>query len=211
MNGDAYHDEPKENGSPYNAGEKTTIVLEDDSEFENVNCCRRGWRNFAQQSQHGWVPVYTPKVAIYLMLLLTIVFVAIGIPSLVESINAQELKLRYDDQCLFETTCIVSATLDNQKLIDNINKHDKKLYIYYEIKNQWQNVRRYVDSVSWGQLKGKSVKNSELNRCKPQKYITREPNPIFPDDGISLPCGLQPWSFFNDTFTIQINNNDYEN
>ena len=144
------------------------------------------------------------------MLFLTVLFVAIGIPCLVESVNAQELKLRYDDQCLLETTCFVTATLDNEKFIDNINKHNKKLYIYYEIKNQWQNIRRYVDSVSWAQLKGKDPKTSELNRCKPQKYITREADSSFPDDGISLPCGLQPWSFFNDTFSIEVNSNVVE-
>ena len=169
----------------------------------------RGWRNFKQQRQHGWVPVYTPKTTIIIMFVFAAIFVGIGVPSLIESQNAQEIKVRYDNVCTIETSCPVSVVLDNDKLIENINEHGKTLYLHYEIKNQYQNVRRYVDSVAWSQMRaaGKSVSNSVLDRCRPQKYITREPDASFVNDGLSLPCGLMPWSFFNDTIAVEVNGN----
>ena len=174
-------------------------VSDDDDE-----CWCRGWRRFTQQRQNGFVPVYTPKVTIMVMLCLTAIFVAIGIPSLVESNNVQDVKVRYDDQCDLESTCPVSITLDNANLVEDVNKHGKKLYLYYEIKKQYQNVRRYVDSVSWGQLRDNGPDGGKLGRCRPEKYITREPNDALEDDGIVLPCGLTPWSYFNDTIRMQV-------
>ena len=219
-------DSESASGAPSEAGESVgpddEVVIDEDGNVLNPGgppqkrvCCRtvddddgacwcRGWRRFTQQRQSGLVPVYTPKVTIAVMLLLTVVFVAIGIPSLVESNNVQDVKVRYDDVCDLESTCPVSVTLDNANLIEDVNRHGKKLYLYYEIKRQYQNVRRYVDSVSWGQLRGNGPDGGTLGRCRPQKYITREPDSSLEDDGIVTPCGLTPWSLFNDTIRLQV-------
>ena len=102
-------DSESASGAPSEAGESAgpddEVVIDEDGNVLNPGgppqkrvCCRtvddddgacwcRGWRRFTQQRQSGLVPVYTPKVTIAVMLLLTVVFVAIGIPSLVESNN----------------------------------------------------------------------------------------------------------------------------
>lgn len=117
---------------------------------------------------------------------------------------------RYDNICQLQTDdtmppCSITVTIDNDQLIKNINKNGKKLYLYYEMKNQFQNIRRYVNSVSWTQLMDKSnIKSSSLNRCKPEKYVTREQDSSLPNDGIVNPCGLSPWTFQNDTISLEV-------
>lgn len=95
-----------------------TTVVERDTNIESMEkpkasfctgfCqpCSRGWNKFSQQQQNGWVPVYTPKFAIVFMLALTLVFIPIGIASLVESLNTAEMKIRYIRQSSLQNSLI---------------------------------------------------------------------------------------------------------
>ena len=72
------------------------------------------------------------------------------------------------------------------------------MYLYYEIKNFYQNHRRYVKSRDAAQLRGESTVGSE--DCGSQRFQASDTTrPI-------LPCGLSAWSMFNDTYTISIPN-----
>lgn len=82
-------------------------------------------------------------------------------------------------------------------------KQDMKspIHIYYLLHNFFQSHKRYVRSVSYGQLHGADVSASALDACKPQRYLTNKANESFEAEGLINPCGLAAWSLFNDTFT----------
>lgn len=88
-------------------------------------------------------------------------------------------------------TCTLSFQLDSDYV--------KPVYIYYGLKNYYQNHRRYVKSRDDNQLLGKDV--SQVNSdCSPYSY---DSNNI-----TYAPCGAIANSLFNDTFTLSYNGVD---
>ena len=64
------------------------------------------------------------------------------------------------------------------------------VYVYYVLRSFYQNHKRYVRSVNFDQLHGKS--NSAGAECDPESQL----------NGKTInPCGLQAWATFNDSFT----------
>jgi LEM3 (ligand-effect modulator 3) family / CDC50 family len=62
------------------------------------------------------------------------------------------------------------------------------VFVYYKLTNFYQNHRRYVQSLSTDQLKGKAVSISTLSNCKPLASVGDKP---------IYPCGLIANSVFN--------------
>ena len=108
---------------------------------------------------------------------------------------------------------VKEADLDNDGQID----YDEPVMMYYQLKNFYQNHRRYVKSKSDVQLNGKyqtlsQIKNSDS--CDPVE-TNEEMDKEFSIDGTKLdpkdvatPCGLIAKSFFNDTFSIKYKGSD---
>jgi len=97
-----------------------------------------------------------------------------------------EVSMRYDKVCNGNSACQVTL---------NVNKEMKSpIYFYYELRNFYQNHRRYVKSRSDPQLRGEHVL-SDLSSCDPlQKW----------NESALYPCGLIANSYFNDTFFASV-------
>ena len=68
---------------------------------------------------------------------------------------------------------------------------------------------RYVRSLVSAQLGGKNKAPSTLGTCAPQQYVNGIEGTTDPATGEPLvdgaavdPCGLMPYSYFNDTYTL---------
>jgi len=162
---------------------------------------------FTQQDLFACRPLLTPKCAIAIFCLIGIVFIPIGMECLQASGSVVEYSARYDSLCVPQgdsnaakeeymmeqdgagTSCAVTIDIDK--------KMDGPVYIYYELTEFYQNHRRYVKSRSDAQLRGDVDPDIDLlEDCKPQLYTD--------DDQLINPCGLVAWSYFNDTYGVQI-------
>ncbi|XVF77776.1 hypothetical protein PTKIN_Ptkin14bG0073800 [Pterospermum kingtungense] len=137
-------------------------------------------------------------------MLVSIVFIPIGVVSLFASRDVVEITDRY------ETACVPSNFTDKVSFIQNadadktcrrtltVKKLMKKpIYVYYQLDNFYQNHRRYVKSRSDSQLKDDNSQN-DTDSCKPEGTTI--------DGKAIVPCGLIAWSLFNDTYSFSLNN-----
>eukprot|EP00250_Pteridium_aquilinum_P000817 c10986_g2_i1 orf=124-1176(+) len=174
---------------------------------------RKKWRpnrdsRFLQQELPACKPLLTPRLVITIYMLVGVVFIPIGVFSLLASNSVVEIVQRYDADCLPANT---TNTTDKVRFIQNstspknctrhimVLKHMKKpIYVYYELDKYHQNHRRYVRSRSDAQtLKGDAA--TDTKDCKPQQNLGNNSSlPI-------TPCGLIAWSLFNDTYNFTIN------
>jgi hypothetical protein len=166
---------------------------------------RPKYSRFTQQELPACKPILTPKWVISAFLLVSIVFIPIGVASLFASRDVVELVDRY------ETDCIPLADRNNKvgyiqsnttnKICNRtikVTKHMKQpIFIYYQLDNFYQNHRRYVKSRSDSQLKTPNV--TDTSACDPEDTV----NGTLP----IVPCGLIAWSLFNDTYSFSRNNN----
>ncbi|KHN46755.1 ALA-interacting subunit 5 [Glycine soja] len=122
-----------------------------------------------------------------------------------------EVPFRYDDECLppdhkndavayikdfgSNKTCTMKLTVVKNEL-------KAPVYVYYQLKNFYQNHRRYVKSRDDRQLRSKASEN-DVGTCSPEDYTPNDMGhkPI-------VPCGLIAWSLFNDTYKLSSNNKD---
>ncbi|KAH7287711.1 hypothetical protein KP509_32G070300 [Ceratopteris richardii] len=132
-----------------------------------------------------------------------VIFIPIGILSLLASNRVVEIVHRYDDVCIpakystDKVRFIQSADLSkNCTQTITIPRHMKQpVYVYYELDNYYQNHRRYVKSRSDTQLQNGGVSNTQ--NCKPEQNLLGNASlPI-------IPCGLIAWSLFNDTYDFR--------
>lgn len=83
------------------------------------------------------------------------------------------------------------------------------IYLYYEMRNFYQNHRSFVKSVSHKQLAGKDLGKSDLTTCKPVVEVEDLYDKVnlkghkMKDDEVANPCGLAARSYFNDTFGLR--------
>ena len=68
---------------------------------------------------------------------------------------------------------------------------------------------RYVRSLVSAQLGGKNKAPNTLGTCAPQQYVNDMENAVDPRNGEALsdnaavdPCGLMPYSYFNDSYVM---------
>ncbi|KAM1122879.1 hypothetical protein FF1_004333 [Malus domestica] len=163
---------------------------------------RPKYSRFTQQELPACKPILTPRWVISAFLLVSVVFIPIGVVSLFASRDVVEIIDRY------ETDCIPTPSRDDKvRFIQGpgvktcnrtlrVSKHMKQpIYVYYQLDNFYQNHRRYVKSRSDQQLKD-SKSESEIDACKPEDKANGLP---------IVPCGLIAWSLFNDTYTFSRN------
>ncbi|XP_076949030.1 ALA-interacting subunit 3-like [Bidens hawaiensis] len=167
---------------------------------------RPKYSRFTQQELPACKPILTPRWVISVFMLVTIVFVPIGLASLFASRDVVEIVHRYDDACApsgsrSDKVRFIQSQADkrcNRTL--TVPKHMKHpIYVYYQLDNFYQNHRRYVKSRSDQQLRNRNKEN-DVSTCKPEDTIA--------NGSTIVPCGLVAWSMFNDTFIFSTNDNE---
>ncbi|XP_022886421.1 ALA-interacting subunit 3-like [Olea europaea var. sylvestris] len=166
------------------------------------NSKRPKYSRFTQQELPACKPILTPKWVISAFLLVSIVFIPIGVVSLYASRDVVEIVHRYDTDCIpadarnDKVGFIQSPRVKTCNRTLTVPKYMKKpIYIYYQLDNFYQNHRRYVKSRSDQQLRSPGSEN-DTSACKPED-----------NNGMTIvPCGLVAWSLFNDTYDFTRNN-----
>ncbi|WOL16484.1 ALA-interacting subunit 3-like [Canna indica] len=167
------------------------------------NSKRPKYSKFTQQELPACKPILTPRWVISVLTLVGVVFVPIGVASLMASNNVVEIVDRYDAKCIpgnmssdkvgyiqddtIDKSCIRTLTVPKDM--------DQPIYVYYQLDNFYQNHRRYVKSRNDAQLRD-SEQADKTSGCDPEKNA-RDGSPI-------VPCGLIAWSLFNDTYSFAL-------
>ncbi|MQL90471.1 hypothetical protein Taro_023063 [Colocasia esculenta] len=174
------------------------------------NSKRPKYSRFTQQELPACKPILTPQWVISAFAVVSIVFVPIGVASLLASRDVVEIVDRYESVCVpanmtndkvayiqnpnISKTC--TRTLTVRLLGSLVPKHmNQPIYVYYQLDNFYQNHRRYVKSRNDGQLRSKDKAN-DTSGCDPEDKSGNAP---------IVPCGLIAWSLFNDTYQFTIN------
>ncbi|KAH1204797.1 ALA-interacting subunit 3 [Glycine max] len=174
------------------------------------NAMKPKYSRFSQQELHAWQPILTPSWAISIFTVIELIFILVGLASCLHQ-GVVEVPFRYDDECLppdhkndavayikdfgSNKTCTMKLTVVKNEL-------KAPVYVYYQLKNFYQNHRRYVKSRDDRQLRSKASEN-DVGTCSPEDYTPNDKGhkPI-------VPCGLIAWSLFNDTYKLSSNNKD---
>ncbi|XP_057453290.1 ALA-interacting subunit 3-like [Lotus japonicus] len=166
---------------------------------------RPKYSKFTQQELPACKPILTPRAVISAFLIVTIVFIPIGVASLIASRDVVEIIHRYEADCVpgnwsSDKVGYIQSSADKTCTREiHVEKRMKSpIYVYYQLDNFYQNHRRYVKSRNDEQLRDSSKANS-TSGCKPEDYVNGVP---------ILPCGLIAWSMFNDTYSFSRNNNN---
>ncbi|KAF8412661.1 hypothetical protein HHK36_000629 [Tetracentron sinense] len=158
---------------------------------------------FTQQELPACKPILTPQWVISAFMLVSFVFIPIGVASLLASRDVVEIIYQYETECIpapmrGDKLKFIQSTENktcNRKLI--VPKLMKQpIYVYYQLDNFFQNHRRYVKSRSDVQLQDPKNEN-DTSSCDPEDLSNGSP---------IVPCGLIAWSLFNDTYSFSRNN-----
>ncbi|ESO91689.1 hypothetical protein LOTGIDRAFT_191383 [Lottia gigantea] len=162
---------------------------------------------FKQQKLPAWQPILTANTVLPAFFAIGIAFIPLGVALLVTSNNITEYELDYT-MCKSKTnpneTCAEFFDNPNNtglvcqcEYLVNLSEFQGTVYMYYGLKNFYQNHRRYVRSRDDNQLNGQDVSVANLNDdCVP--YKTLKGNSSF---GYA-PCGAIANSLFNDSFSL---------
>ncbi|KAG2396895.1 ALA-interacting subunit 3 [Vigna angularis] len=172
---------------------------------------RPKYSKFTQQELPACKPILTPRAVISAFLIVTLVFIPIGVASLIASHDVVEIIDRYDSQCIPTnvTDKVAYIQTPGEKPCNRTLLVDKRMkspiYVYYQLDNFYQNHRRYVKSRNDDQLRDSKNANS-TSGCDPEDSANGMP---------IVPCGLIAWSLFNDTYSfsrssinLTVNKND---
>ena len=164
---------------------------------------------FKQQRLPAWQPILTPKSVFPTFIIISLIFIPVGVVLLVASNGVIEVFRDYTDcpsnrsdglKCS-ELRMNVSFSAEPCYCLVNITVPqvmEGEVYVYYGLTNFYQNHRRYVKSRDDNQLVGETVTTKNISGdCVP--YNIRTVNGIeYP----IAPCGAIANSFFNDSFTF---------
>jgi len=159
------------------------------------------YSKFTQQELPACKPILTPKWVVSVFLIVGVIFVPIGVVSLLAARDVVEIIDRYDEACVpvnmteNKLAYIQNETISKECIRNlTVTKYMKQpIFVYYELDNFYQNHRRYVKSRNDAQLRDASKAN-QTSACEPEK-TTANGQPI-------VPCGLIAWSLFNDTYNF---------
>jgi hypothetical protein len=152
--------------------------------------------NFKQQTLPAWTPTLTPVSVVVCFAMIGIPFVIIGVLLLQASNSIVEYEVRYDN----DPACKITANNMEKTCTVEFKVQDKMegdVYVYYQLKNFYQNHRTYVKSRSDKQLLGTELEKDEMDDCLPRKYAKL--------NGVKKqlwPCGLVANSLFNDVISL---------
>ncbi|XP_010941704.1 ALA-interacting subunit 3 isoform X1 [Elaeis guineensis] len=169
------------------------------------NFKRPKYSRFTQQELPACKPILTPQWVISVFTLVGIIFVPIGVISLMASHDVVEIVDRYDSACIprnmakDKVAYIQNAAINKtcNRTLKVLKNMDQPIYVYYQLDNFYQNHRRYVKSRNDAQLRS-ADEASETSGCDPER-TTAGGAPI-------VPCGLIAWSLFNDTYSFKRGN-----
>ena len=157
-----------------------------------------------------WRPIPKIRSTVLCLEITGVIFIVIGIVIIVLSNQIKEIEIRYDNN----PACEIGKKCDINFVIEDEMEGD--VFVYYRMKNFYQNHRRYIKSKSNKQLKGKWLSESDIkNDCDPIKLnkdlyegITAidENKTLLDPNAVAHPCGLIAKSLFNDTFEIKSQN-----
>jgi len=141
---------------------------------------------FQQQKLKAWQPLLTPGWVYGTFFTLGSLFVVLGLLIMSASNSVYEAELRYQTEAEDAT---LTFTFEEDVA--------GPVYLYYRLTNFFQNHRRYVKSRSDAQLRGEEVDSASLEESC---------TPLAQWEGVDMyPCGLIANSYFNDTFTLELN------
>ena len=155
-----------------------------------------GMTAFKQQELKAWQPVLTPVAVIAMLLIVFVIFLPIGIVLEDCSNRVIEESYRYDnvgacnevtadlDYTQLPKRCQIGGNGTQEWILQN--DYEPPIYFYYELKNFYQNHRRFTKSKSDVQLRGDGNDDIDPN-CDPLEYYRNRD---------IVPCGLFPGSFF---------------
>ena len=158
------------------------------------------------RSGFSWRPIPTIMPTVLCLEITGAVFIVIGIIIFIFSKKIKQIEIRYDnnENCQIGSICNIDFKLPW--------KMKKNVFVYYRLKNFYQNHRRYIKSKSMKQLKGNVVQENEIkDDCDPiilNKDIYEgvrsydNSTELDPED-VAFPCGLIAKSYFNDTYKIK--------
>lgn len=163
------------------------------------------YSKFTQQELPACKPILTPKWVVSVFFIVGVIFVPIGVVSLLAARDVVEIIDRYDEACVpgnmtdNKLAYIQNETISKECIRNlTVTKFMKQpIFVYYELDNFYQNHRRYVKSRNDAQLRDASKAN-QTSACEPEK-TTANGQPI-------VPCGLIAWSLFNDTYNFSRGN-----
>ncbi|OVA12750.1 Protein of unknown function DUF284 [Macleaya cordata] len=188
-----------------NAGTSSGGGSGDSAVAPRRNSKRPKYSKFTQQELPACKPILTPQWVISAFMLISVIFIPIGVASLLASRNVVEIVDRYETECIPEglrndKVKFIQSTEDktcNRTII--VPKRMKQpIYVYYQLDNFYQNHRRYVKSRSDAQLRDPKNEN-DTSTCEPEDTLGKNGPAI-------VPCGLIAWSLFNDTYSFSRNN-----
>ena len=99
----------------------------------------------------SWRPIPTIKSTVLCQEITGVIFIVIGIIILVFSNKIKEIQFRYDNkpECNVGQLCRIDFKVEEEM--------EKNVFVYYRLKNFYQNHRRYIKSKSIKQLKGNKM------------------------------------------------------
>lgn len=152
-----------------------------------------------------WRPIPTINTTFICLETTGGLFILIGIIILVLSNKIKEIEIRYDnnENCQIGSKCDLNFTIEEDM--------EQNVFVYYRLKNFYQNHRRYIRSKSNKQLEGKKLEENDIkNDCDPiilnmdiYEGVKSINNTKLDGNKVAHPCGLIAKSFFNDTFSIK--------
>ncbi|KAG9453184.1 hypothetical protein H6P81_006088 [Aristolochia fimbriata] len=168
------------------------------------NSKRPKYSRFTQQELPACKPILTPQWVISTFTLISIIFIPIGVASLLASRDVVEIVDRYETDCIPQNArndklAYIQNPSTDKSCIRNITvpkRMEKPIYVYYQLDNFYQNHRRYVKSRNDEQLQDAKKANT-TSGCDPEDSVDGSP---------IVPCGLIAWSLFNDTYSFSRNN-----
>lgn len=119
------------------------------------------------------------------------VFTVLGIIINFSFRNKIEIRAEYGQNCSIGSVCAITIELTNEL--------NYPIALMYELQGFYQNHFLSMRSRNDKQLQGLYVRYDEMASCKPFRSENDDPSP----NKWILPCGLQPLTFFNDTFEIK--------
>lgn len=157
-------------------------------------------RQFLMKSYH---PLPSVKTAVVVLLTLGLIFIIIGAILISYSMSIVQYQEQYFKQDSKDYSSR-NITIDIKK------KMNKPIFLYYKVKNYYQNHRIYSLSKSTNQLKGNTITQSEADLdCKLYQNYKDIPRATIPQgknkNDIAYPCGLIASTFIKDTFELYFN------
>ena len=185
-----------------------TIVKKEPEQDEDLVYERIKNSRFKQQNLPAWRPVPTILTIVIVFAFFGIFMIILGIVLLVYSSKIKTAEVDYTD-CNINLYCNKKITIE-----DDI---DAPVFIYYQLDGFYQNARRYIRSKEIDQLTGDDIKKHD--NCEPAE---KNKDMGFPanktaldgsdldDNSFAVPCGLMAKTFFNDSYTFKIGDENLE-